>query len=176
MSSPKVAVLAISCMILAGSSPALGNHPGGGGNQNMGNWMDMARGYGWINHQLTGNYKPKGSARVRTSLGTYRAKLETPAPGETVGNDPKNKPARVKPAKPVQARPDRGKPAKRKFSWFSKPKPKASTPASASASASISTARATKPAAAHTPKELKNLKPPPGVRAIRRVPTRVRSR
>ena len=155
-----------------GSNPAFADNAlGGGGNSNMGSWMDMARGYGWINNQLTGTWKPNGAknGRVRTGLGTFRSNLNNTPTTEPV-IEPVAKPV-AKPVAPShEAAPN--KEGKSRFAWL-KLSGKKKTSTGAKPAGKVRTSSSNKPGAVHTPRELKNLKPPPGVRAIRRVPTRV---
>lgn len=131
----------------------------------MGNWMDMARGYGWINNQLTGTWKPNGAknGRVRTGLGSFRSNLN---------QAPAAEPVKAPVTKPVKASNKTPSKSKSRFAWL-KPSGK-NKPSSETAPASkVTTPSSKKSTSLRTPKELRDLKPPPGVRAIRRVPTRV---
>ncbi len=143
----KIIILTLSCLILMCSGIAQAKPGHGGGNSN--NWWDVARGIGWLNSKLTGTWQPKGpkDGKVRTGLGSFRNNLNPPPPRKDPIREGRKIKHSKKPLKPAKTAP-------------AKPKHK--------------TKSKSKSNGVHTPKELKNLKPPPGVRAIRRVPTRIR--
>ncbi len=173
MARKKTARLLISLAIMFLAAPAMANNPfQNGGNSAQGGWMEMAKEYGWYKSKLSSN--PKGSKDgVRNGLGSWREKMAVQVPETRVKPETKAKPeTRVKPETKVKPKAHVKPTAPAKKSSLLARLKKTSTSPKPAKKTSAHSHKSTSPAI----KDLANIKPPHGVRAIRRVPTRIRTR